>query len=367
MTAWSTKKIVGLILGIVLILGLGLVGSFYFLVVGIIKGSEPYKISAEFIRENPVVIESIGEIKRLGWFPSGEVEVKNGGGNAGINIDVAGKKAKGRVSVYFYRQAGQWFMNDASLVIDGSSDVLPLLSLEITSVDFHDNSSTGPVNEGKTYALDETVYWNVVVEKAHKKGGEVSLEESLTVKDKNDQVIMDKPGLIVFNEKIDMVSVQFTNNATITGAGGYTFITTVTDRFSGKKAIHEDKVKIVHSRTLKISDLNFHDQDAGEPKKTEPVYKIGDSVYVTFRVVGFTGREGRISLTEDLYVLDEKGGYVINEPGILKIDEAWQSEDILSLRNKIDVPAAGRYQLKIVMHDDNSGEEYTETSEFVIE
>lgn len=367
MAAWSTKKIVGLILGIVFILGLGLLGSFYFLVVGIIKGSEPYKISTEFIRENPVVIESIGEIKRLGWFPSGEVQVKNGSGKADINIDVSGKKGKGRVYTYFYRQAGQWVMNNASLVIADSSEILPLLSLEITSVSFHGNSSTGPVNERKEYELNETIYWNVVVEKAHKKGGEVSLQESLTIKDKNNQVIMENPSLIVFNEKVDMASVQFTNNATITDAGEYTFITTVTDRFSDKKAIREDKVKIVHSKTLKISDLSFHDQDISEPKKTEPIYKIGDSVYVTFQVIGFVGQEGRISLTEDLYVLNEKGEDVIKEPGILKIDEAWQAEDILSLRNKIDVPATGRYQLKVVMHDNNSGEEFTETSEFVIE
>lgn len=364
--AWSTKKIIGVSLSVLFALMLAGGAAFYFLIIGIIKGSEPYKISVQTIETNPVVAEKIGAVKGYGFFPMGSVHVQGDGGEAELSLRVKGEKGKAKVKTVFYRAGGKWHLQDAFIFVPEEPDGIPILSLEITSVTFHSESVTGPVNEKRHYVLGETVYWNVVVEKAHKRGGKVSLKEGLKITDQKGKVIAENPELVIYNDTADQGVVTFENHATPPGPGEYTLKTIVTDRFSNRQAVREDKVQVLDSSKLGISNLYFREKSAEGEIKNNSVYQKGDSVYVTFQVVGFTLQGGKISIAQDLYVLDNEDKVILEKPGILEVVEPWRKEDLLSLQNKVDVPDAGEYKLKLIIRDRNSNQNYTSLTDFTI-
>ena len=362
----TTKKVIGLILGITLVLVLGVSAAFYFLIVGVIKGSEPYKMTVEIVQKSEEVARIVGPVQGFGLFPMGSVKISNDVGEANIILKVNGGKASAKVQTFFFREAGKWNVNDAVILTAGSSEWVPILPLEISSVTFHSESGAGPVNEERKYVLGETVYWTTMVEKTHRKGEEVSLKEGLTVLDGQGQIVVENPELVVFNEKTSVKAISFDNHATLPATGGYTFKTLVTDRFSNRQASREDQVTVVNSTILKISTLNFRNQGPEGEVKEPAVYKQGEPIHVTFQVVGFTTRDGNISVAEDLYILDQSDQVVLEKPSIIEVSESWTTEDLLALQNKIDIPAAGRYKLKIVVRDRNSNQDYTSLTDFTV-
>ncbi|MBI4412191.1 MAG: hypothetical protein HY541_06885 [Deltaproteobacteria bacterium] len=361
------KKIIALILGIILVLGLGAAAAFYFLIIGVIKGSEPYKMTVELVQKNEEVAKSLGPIQAFGFFPMGNVKVSNDAGEANIVLKVVGQKSSAKVQTFFFREGGKWNLNDAVIMTKGSSEWVPILPLEISSVTFHSESGSGPVNELRKYVLGETVYWTTMVEKAHRKGDEVSLKEGLTVLDSQQKVVVENPELVVFNEKTGVKAISFDNHATLPAAGQYTFKTLVTDRFSNRQVSREDSVMVVNSSTLKISTLNFRDQGPEGPVKEQAVYRQGEPIHVTFQVVGFTTKDGGISIAEDLYILDQNDQVILEKPSIIEVNEPWTAEDLLALQNKIDIPAAGKYKLKITVRDRNLNQDYTSLNDFSVE
>lgn len=360
------KKIIALILGIVFVLALGAAAAFYFLVVGVIKGSEPYKMTVEMVRKNEEVAKSLGAVKDFGLFPMGSVKVSNDAGEANITLTVNGQTSSAKVQTFFFREGGKWNLNDAVMMTTSSSEWTPILPLEISAVTFHSESGTGPVNELRKYILGETLYWTTTVEKAHRRGGEVSLKEGLTVLDGKGQVVIENPELVIFNEKTDVKAVSFDNHATLPAAGQYTFKTVVTDRLSNRQASREDQVTVINSAVLKISTLNFRDQGPEGVVKDPAVYKRGEPIHVTFQVVGFTTKDGNISVAEDLYILDQNDQVILEKPAIIEVSEPWTVEDLLALQNKIDIPATGQYKLKIIVRDKNSNQDYTSLSDFTV-
>lgn len=357
----------GLVVSIVLVLALGVLGGFYFFVVGTLKSSQPYKLSVQFIEKNATVQKSVGPNFKLGWFPKGKVRLNTKSGHTSITLKITGEKSKGKVWTSFQYDQGQWSLSDAVLFLsERPNEAIPLLQIEITDMTFYEDKESGPVSEERIYEKGEKIYWTVSVTKAHKKEGKVFLKEGLIILDKEGKAILENPELIVFNEASPSPLVKFTNDAALSDAGEFTIRATITDQFSNQQVSREEKVQVVHSKSLKVSGLTFHDDGASHEAKTEPIFQLGESVFITFEVVGFKSHGGKISLIEDLYVLDDKGKEVLKEPSILKIDESWQADDLLTLRNKIDVPVVGKYKLKIVVHDKNTNQECSNASEFII-
>lgn len=245
--AWSTKRIVGVVL-ISVMAFLLLAGGGVFLIVrtvtSVIKNSEPYRATEELIRESEIVAESLGTIQKFGWFPSGSnIHVTTGSGNAVIAIRVYGEKGSGRVQAGFVKEGDKWFLIEANLYLSGGGEGLPLLPLEISSMTFHSGSQDGPVNEARDYKTDETIYWTLIVEKASSRGGKISLREGIRILDANNNPVVENPDLVIFEEETKG-AVTFTNHAVLPDPGFYTIRIEVEDRLTHRQAVRADTVSV---------------------------------------------------------------------------------------------------------------------------
>ena len=112
-----------MLLGSVVLCGgccLGIVGA----IVGVLKSSEPYQMALEHVQNDPKVIEQLGEpIEESGWFPSGEVNVNNGSGRAGLYFHVAGPRGKGTVHVEARRIGGRWGLTLLEITPEGGQRI----------------------------------------------------------------------------------------------------------------------------------------------------------------------------------------------------------------------------------------------------
>ncbi|NUQ66028.1 MAG: hypothetical protein HUU20_26505 [Pirellulales bacterium] len=93
-----------------------------------LKSSPPYQMALEKVRTSPQVIEELGEpIEEAGWFPTGNVNVKNGGGDALLDFDVAGPKGRAHVQARARRINGEWGLTTVEVTLaDGKRIPLEL-------------------------------------------------------------------------------------------------------------------------------------------------------------------------------------------------------------------------------------------------
>src|ERR1043166_5999814 len=91
----STKKILLIVGGIVLVLGLIValfVGGIVFFVFRTIGNSEAAETARSYLRNNEKLKQDIGEVKDFGWLVSGNINVSNGDGVATLYFKAIGEK-----------------------------------------------------------------------------------------------------------------------------------------------------------------------------------------------------------------------------------------------------------------------------------
>lgn len=94
---------------VAVLLAAGLCAGIIFGAMGMLKSSEPYQMALEQVRQNPKVIEALGEpIQESGWFPAGNLKVENDRGEAQFDFDVAGPKGKAHVRSQARLIDGKW-------------------------------------------------------------------------------------------------------------------------------------------------------------------------------------------------------------------------------------------------------------------
>lgn len=225
-------------------------------------------------------------------------------------------------------------------------------SLAIQSVSFHREHSDGPVNAEKVFELGDKVFMNVVVGwPKKKKSGEINLSEGLTIFDENNQVVLENKNLVTMNKIIDSTSVTFQNNALLPNSGVFKFVISITDLYSKKVVTAEESVTVNKGSGLKIVDFNFKADSPDGLTRKPAEYILGETVFVTFDLMGITNQGGKISFNEDLYVTDENDTVLLEKKGILQANEPWDAEDLISLHNEVSVPKVGKYKIKIVVTD----------------
>lgn len=103
--------IIGLI--ILVLIGVCVAGAIYYgyrAAEKALKNSEPYIIAVTKLKQNPEVIEKLGEIQDTG-FPMGAYSQNSDGtGKAAFNMSVQGAKAKGRYQVELARRNSAWHL-----------------------------------------------------------------------------------------------------------------------------------------------------------------------------------------------------------------------------------------------------------------
>jgi len=121
----STKKILLIIGGIVVVLGLIValfVGGIVFFVFRTIGNSEAADTARTYLRNNEKLKQEIGEVKDFGWLVSGNINFSNGDGVATLYLKAIGEKgdANARVDLQ-YRDNRAWRVTGASYTRDGKT------------------------------------------------------------------------------------------------------------------------------------------------------------------------------------------------------------------------------------------------------
>jgi len=121
----STKKIILIIVGIIVVLGLIValfVGGIAFFVFRTIGHSEAADQARTYLRNNEKLTQDIGEVNDFGSIVSGNINVSNGDGVATLYLKVYGAKktVNARVDLA-YRSNLNWRVTDASYESDGKT------------------------------------------------------------------------------------------------------------------------------------------------------------------------------------------------------------------------------------------------------
>jgi uncharacterized RDD family membrane protein YckC len=87
---------------------------FLFLFIGVaMKSSDAYKTAIQEIEKNKQLQKETGGIKGYGWTPSGNISIKNGYGEAQLQIRVKGSKQDVNVQVYLTKDANHsWVVEE---------------------------------------------------------------------------------------------------------------------------------------------------------------------------------------------------------------------------------------------------------------
>jgi len=121
----STKKILLIIGGIVLVLGLIVAlfaGGIVFFVFRTIGNSEAADTARTYLRNNEKLKQDIGEVKDFGWLVSGNINLSNGDGVATLYLKAIGEKGDAQTRVDLaYRANRAWRVTGASYTRDGKT------------------------------------------------------------------------------------------------------------------------------------------------------------------------------------------------------------------------------------------------------
>src|SRR4051812_45268880 len=121
----STKKILLIIAGVVIVLGLIValvVGGIVFFVFRTIGTSEAADTARTYLRNNEALKQEIGEVKDFGWLVTGNINVTNGDGVATLYLKAIGEKGEANTRVDLgYRNNREWRVTGASYTRDGKT------------------------------------------------------------------------------------------------------------------------------------------------------------------------------------------------------------------------------------------------------
>ncbi|MBC8030458.1 MAG: hypothetical protein H7Z16_10135 [Pyrinomonadaceae bacterium] len=124
----TTKKIIVVVIAIVVVLGLivlifvgGIVGSIFY---GI-SNSEAANVSREFLNNNALLKQDIGEVKEFGKLVTGNINIDSGDGTAQLSLKVIGERKTVTATVeLIFRNGKPWrvisasYKNDEGQAID---------------------------------------------------------------------------------------------------------------------------------------------------------------------------------------------------------------------------------------------------------
>lgn len=127
----TTKKIVLIILGVVVVLGFlvvlfvgGIVG-FVFYQLG---NSDAAEQARQYLRTDEKLKADIGEVKDFGSIVTGSINMAGGSGEARLNLKVIGERQTVNASVHLTLvSGGRWRVNSASYV-NASGETISLLN-----------------------------------------------------------------------------------------------------------------------------------------------------------------------------------------------------------------------------------------------
>lgn len=126
----TTKKIVLIVLGVVVVLGFVVVlfvGGIIGLVFYQLGNSEAADQARQFLRTNEKLTSEIGKVKDFGSIVTGSIDIGGSGGEATLNLKVIGERQTVNASVHLVLvSGGRWRVTSASYV-NASGETIELL------------------------------------------------------------------------------------------------------------------------------------------------------------------------------------------------------------------------------------------------
>jgi hypothetical protein len=123
----TTKKIVLIVAGVVVVLGLVVVlfvGGIVAFALYQVGNSEAAMKAKDFLRTSEKLKQDIGEVKDFGSIVTGSINLRNGGGEATINLKVIGQQKTVNASVHLLMVPGSnWRVSSASYVNENGQTI----------------------------------------------------------------------------------------------------------------------------------------------------------------------------------------------------------------------------------------------------
>lgn len=131
-TSGSQRNRKWILLGIAVCLGVVcLCAAFITLIVGIVFGAirstDVYQEALQRARNDPAVVEALGEPIEPGWWVTGSIETTGNLGDADFTIPISGPNGSGRLYAVARKSGGPWEFFRLEVAIDGRSDRINLL------------------------------------------------------------------------------------------------------------------------------------------------------------------------------------------------------------------------------------------------
>ncbi len=115
---------------ILLLLGVGAIGTCVWGVMGLIKSSGPYQDALVAAAASPEVTAALGTPIEAGWLVTGNINVSGTSGRAQLAIPISGPKGKGTIYVQATKSAGTWTFDLLQVEIIGRPERIDLLKKE---------------------------------------------------------------------------------------------------------------------------------------------------------------------------------------------------------------------------------------------
>jgi hypothetical protein len=93
-----------------------------------VQHSDFYPMALARARENPEVLEKLGQPIQLGWLTSGSINISGPSGSADVSIPLHGPKAEGTLYVVAKKSAGRSGFETLQVEVKGESQRIDLLS-----------------------------------------------------------------------------------------------------------------------------------------------------------------------------------------------------------------------------------------------
>ena len=133
----TTKKIVLIVLGVVVVLGFVVVlfvGGIVGLVFYQLGNSDAAEQAREFLRTNEKLKADIGEVKDFGSIVTGSINIAGGSGEAILNLKAIGERQTVTATVHLTLvSGGRWRVTSAAYA-NASGETIPLLDPYDTKV-----------------------------------------------------------------------------------------------------------------------------------------------------------------------------------------------------------------------------------------
>lgn len=106
----------------------GFIAAIFMVVLGAMRTSDAYQVATATARQDPAVIDALGEPIEVGWLVSGNINVSGPSGEADLSVPLSGPRSSGTLYIVADKVAGEWIFERMEVALADSTQRVDLLS-----------------------------------------------------------------------------------------------------------------------------------------------------------------------------------------------------------------------------------------------